>query len=170
MFKISSNLLRSLYLFTFIILLTYQCPDILENVCQCVDTPIGLELNCSDNDGNLVVELLKTNKRNLGLIKKLILRNGRLTHISNNFFENLYIKELDLSNNEIVQIEKNAFKNMTSLLEELFLDNNKLQFIPSLALTPLGNSLKKLSISNNSISKIEEGDMLPLLIKVSHFF
>ncbi|CEF60733.1 Leucine-rich repeat and Leucine-rich repeat, typical subtype-containing protein [Strongyloides ratti] len=166
MFKISSNLLRSLYLFTFIILLTYQCPDILENVCQCVDTPIGLELNCSDNDGNLVVELLKTNKRNLGLIKKLILRNGRLTHISNNFFENLYIKELDLSNNEIVQIEKNAFKNMTSLLEELFLDNNKLQFIPSLALTPLGNSLKKLSISNNSISKIEEGDMLPLLIKL----
>uniref|UniRef100_A0A0K0EP04 LRRCT domain-containing protein n=1 Tax=Strongyloides stercoralis TaxID=6248 RepID=A0A0K0EP04_STRER len=166
MFKISLNLLRSLYLLIFIIFLTYQCPDILENVCQCVDTPIGLELNCSDNDGNLVVELLKTNKRNLGLIKKLILRNGRLTHISNNFFENLYIKELDLSNNEIVNIEKNAFKNMTSLLEELLLDNNKLQFIPSVALTPLGNSLKKLSISNNSIPKIEEGDILPLLVKL----
>uniref|UniRef100_A0A0K0FBG3 Leucine-rich repeat-containing protein let-4 n=1 Tax=Strongyloides venezuelensis TaxID=75913 RepID=A0A0K0FBG3_STRVS len=166
MIKISHYILKITYVIAFLAFLTYQCPDILENVCECVDTPIGLELNCSDNDGNLVVELLKTNKRNLGLIKKLILRNGRLKHIDDIFFENLYIKELDLSNNEITKIEKNAFRNMTSLLEELLLDNNKLEIIPSLPLAPLGNSLKKLSLSNNSISKIDEGDMLPLLTKL----
>uniref|UniRef100_A0A0N4Z7Z9 LRRCT domain-containing protein n=1 Tax=Parastrongyloides trichosuri TaxID=131310 RepID=A0A0N4Z7Z9_PARTI len=166
MTKIPYNLLQSLLVLGILAITSYQCPETLENVCECVDTPIGLELNCSDNDGNLVVELLKTNKRNLGLIKKLTLRNSRLQRISDTFFENLYIKELDLSNNEISKIEGNAFKNMTSLLEELILDNNKLEYVPSSSLIPLGNSLKKLSITNNSIAKIEAIDVLPLLSKL----
>lgn len=144
------------------------CSQFLSEICHCEDLSNGVKLDCSNDDAEKTMNLLKANHENLGLIQELILKNSSIQKIPPKYFMGLYIKKLDLSYNHIDEIGPDSLLGMNNVLQELSIRHNNLTTFPTSALAPL-NALHKLDLSNNSIGDLGVRNELPQLPNVSSF-
>ncbi|CAI4233192.1 unnamed protein product [Auanema sp. JU1783] len=149
----------------FVIPIAFSCPEVIQQFCKCEENNNGVRLDCSNSNGNGIVQLLRENQVRLGLIQSLTLKNAELTSIPKNFFEGLFIKQLDLSHNDIKTVDNEAFGGMSNVLTDISLSNNKLTKIPTAAIS-FQRSLFRLDLSNNTIGDLRSDDIFPSLPKL----
>lgn len=142
------------------------CPQIISNLCECVDQTDGILLSCVETEADQLLQTLKHSQAELGLIKWLILNRTSIPHLPSNYFNGLYIRRLDLVQNGMQSLDAEAFAGLGSTLQELHIQKNNLTRIPVSALSKL-NSLLRLDLSENNFHSLEELDALPPLTKVS---
>ena len=159
------KMLFSVSIFAFLLLQVHACPQTIASLCQCVDQTDGVLLNCTDTEGDQLIQMLKTSQAELGLIKWLILEKTDIPHLPANYFNGLYIKRLDLIQNGMQSIDAGAFDGLGTTLLELHIQKNNLSRIPVAALSKL-NSLLRLDLSENNFHSLDEIDALPALTKV----
>ncbi|VBB31531.1 unnamed protein product [Acanthocheilonema viteae] len=160
-----NQFIGSFVLFVSTMRISLACPEIITSICGCEDSQNGIILQCSHTDGSQIVNMLRANQINLGLIQQLEMKQSGLKHIPAGFFSGLFIKKLDLSYNNITDIDENSFLGMNNILQELILHHNNLTRLPSKALAPL-SALLRLDLSNNSIGDIEAEHAFPPLSKL----
>uniref|UniRef100_A0A0N5ATT6 Leucine-rich repeat-containing protein let-4 n=1 Tax=Syphacia muris TaxID=451379 RepID=A0A0N5ATT6_9BILA len=142
------------------------CPQFLTDVCHCENLNNGVNLDCTNVPiTKRIVELLKSNRTNIGLIQELKLKRTQLRYLPAKYFVGLYIKKLDLSNNQLDDINPAAFDGLNNVLEELIIQHNNLTSLPTQAITSL-HALKRLDLSNNSINDLVADDTLPPVPKL----
>ncbi|VDN04553.1 unnamed protein product [Thelazia callipaeda] len=162
---ISCRFIEIFILFLSTLRVISACPDVVTSICRCDDSQNGIVLKCSNTDGAHIVQTLKANQINLGLIQQLEMQNSGLKQIPAGFFSGLFIKKLDLSHNNIAEVDENGFLGMSSVLQELILHHNNLTKLPAKALIPL-SALLRIDLSNNSIGDIEAEHALPPISKL----
>lgn len=111
----------------FVLKMFSTCPNLIAQKCVCQEFHNGVVLDCSNNPGYEIIELIRENQVLLGLIQSFTLKNGNLKEFPSALFSGLYIKKLDLSHNFIEHVPKEAFDGMHPVLEEFILSNNQLE-------------------------------------------
>lgn len=152
-----------------LIIQTLACPQIISNLCECVDQTDGVLLSCVEAEADQLLQTLKQFQAELGLIKWLILNRTSIPHLPANYFNGLYIRKLDLIQNGMQSVDAEAFAGLGSTLQELHIQKNNLTRIPISALSKL-NSVLRLDLSENNFHSLEEIDALPPLTKVRFYF
>ncbi|KAI1732276.1 leucine rich repeat domain-containing protein [Ditylenchus destructor] len=148
--------------------LAAACPAPVQALCRCVDELDGVRLNCTGVDVRQVVEVLRTQQAQLGLLQALTIRDASpvIGQLPAHFFAGLYIKRLELSHCGIRQVDPQALAGLESVLQELSLANNNLVSLPVQVISAGMTSLLKLDVSNNSIQELKAEDALPRLSKL----
>uniref|UniRef100_A0A915EDZ2 Uncharacterized protein n=1 Tax=Ditylenchus dipsaci TaxID=166011 RepID=A0A915EDZ2_9BILA len=160
----------SVVLTVFTLFLTFNqslgCPTEVQRLCGCVDELDGVLLNCSNVDAVDLLQVLRAQQSQLGLLKALSIQHSSpIGVLPPNFFAGLYIKRLELVNCGIRTVENGAFSGLEPVLQELNMANNLLSNIPVAAIASM-NSVLKLDFSNNSIEELKQEDALPRLPKL----
>ncbi|CAB01864.2 Leucine-rich repeat-containing protein let-4 [Caenorhabditis elegans] len=160
------RLLLCLLLFsTLLINSTNACPGVITQACFCSEVHSGIVLDCSNSSASGILQIIRTNQAQVGLIQSLTMNQAELVELPPNFFSGLFIRRLDLSQNKIKKIDDAAFAGINPVLEEVVLNHNLIEKVPAAALAGLPNLLR-LDLSNNSIVEIQEQEIFPNLNKL----
>lgn len=86
-------------------------------------------------------------------LKKILVRNSKLTSVDDNSFQSLQVTHLILANNEIVHVSSEAFQKLKSSLEAIDLSHNKISQLDTTTFNYL-LKLKVLNLGHNKLQKL----------------